>query len=199
MEDGPLVTKALLSCTQSTEVLRRPGHNVSEELHHDSPSMLIIHGDVEKHHRVGVSRQRLGGRHLRGVGLRHAALAVCEGLSEGLGQLWSLELSRQLLDLSVSLCVDKHTDMKTAAGERSDPCWLNECECTWSCFELQAKRSGTMSVLVEFEVYTKICSLSPLLVIPMLQILNKYLKLSTFFSAHFWATAAASQVVGLLL
>ncbi len=126
VEDGPAVTEALLSCTQSTEVLRRSGHDVSEELHHDSPSMLVIHGDVEEHHRVGVSRQRLGGGRLRGVGLRHAALAVCEGLSEGLGQLWSLELSRQLLDLPVSLCVHKHTDVKTAAAERSHPRWINE-------------------------------------------------------------------------
>ncbi len=64
-----------------------------------------------------------------------------------------------------------------------------------SCFELQAKEVKH----VKFEVFTKMCSLSPRLAIPMLQILIKHLKLSTFFSAHFWATATASQVVGLLL
>ncbi len=43
------------------------------------------------------------------------------------------------------------------------------------CNELKAKEVK-MSVLVEFEVLTKISSLSPLLAFPMLQIVIKHLK-----------------------
>ncbi len=72
--------------------------------------------------------------------------------------------------------------------------FVNECECTRSNFELQAKE------VKHFEVFTKMSSLSPLLEIPMLQILIKHLKWSLFvfsemsisFSA---AAAAASQAV----
>ncbi len=48
-------------------------------------------------------------------------------------------------------------------------------------FELQAKtnmKKLKISILVEFEVFTKICSLSPRLAIPMFQIVIKHLKVS---------------------
>ncbi len=61
------------------------------------------------------------------------------------------------------------------------------------------RQKKNMSVLVEFEVFTKCCYLNPLLAIPMLQIVIKHQKLTLFihflrrtvFSAHFWMTAAA--------
>ncbi len=107
VEDGPAVTEALLSRTQSPEVLRRSGHDVSEELHDDSPSILTIYGDVEEHHRVGLSWKRLGGRHLSGVGLQHAALAVGERLTEGLWDYGSCAWPREMI-----ICRNKHM-MKT--------------------------------------------------------------------------------------
>ncbi len=45
------------------------------------------------------------------------------------------------------------------------------------------QKKGKMSVLVEFEVFAKMSSLSPLLAIPVLQIVNKHLKWSLF--VHF--------------
>lgn len=110
MEDGALETEALLARAQSPEVLRRFGNDVSEQLHDDSPDGLAVDRHVEVHHRVGVSRKRLGHGHLSAVGPRHEALAVDERSSEGLGHLWSLELGRELLDLPVSLCLwETHT------------------------------------------------------------------------------------------
>ncbi len=63
-----------------------------------------------------------------------------------------------------------------------DLCWQNESECARTNLLLyrQKNKKWKMSVLVEFEVFTKISSLSPLLAIPMLQIVIKHLKWSLF-------------------
>ncbi len=65
------------------------------------------------------------------------------------------------------------------------------------------QKKWKMSVLVEFEVFTKMSSLSLLLAIPILQIVIKHLICSLFvrflrgvaylFSAHFWTTAASQH------
>ncbi len=118
VEAGSAVTEALLSCTQSPEVLCCFGQDVSKELHDDSPSILTIYGDVEEDHRVGLLRKRLGGRHLNGVILQQAALAAGEHWSEGLGQLCSLEPGCQLLNFPVSLCMCKQPYRREDTGSR---------------------------------------------------------------------------------
>ncbi len=59
-----------------------------------------------------------------------------------------------------------------------DQCWKNESKCTNSNFE-QKKKKKTL-IWVEFEVFTKMISLRPHLAIPMLQIIIKHLKVSSF-------------------
>lgn len=61
-----------------------------------------------------------------------------------------------------------------------DPCWQNECECTQTNFERHANKSKKMLILVKFEVFTKIRTLSPRLAFPILQIVIKQLQLFLF-------------------
>ncbi len=56
------------------------------------------------------------------------------------------------------------------------PGWKNECKCARAILSYRPKKKNVKNV--EFEVFTKICSLSPRLAIPMLHIVIKHLKVS---------------------
>ncbi len=53
-------------------------------------------------------------------------------------------------------------------------CWQNECKCARAILSYRQKNMKN----IEFEVFTKISSLSPRLAIPMLHIVIKHLKVS---------------------
>ncbi len=55
-------------------------------------------------------------------------------------------------------------------------CWQNECKCARAILSYRQKKKNVKNI--DFEVFTKICSLSPRLAIPMLHIVIKHLKVS---------------------
>ncbi len=59
-----------------------------------------------------------------------------------------------------------------------DPCWQNECKCARAILSYRQKKQKKNVKNIEFEVFTKISSLSPRLAIPMLHIVIKHLKVS---------------------
>ena len=111
MEDGVAEAEAFLSGAESPEVLRRLGDDVREELDGQCAQRLSVGRHREEHPGVGVSGVLLNSGHLwrrveRGVAfcLARAALTLAEGLLEGFHYFRGLELGRQLLHYTVTIC-----------------------------------------------------------------------------------------------
>ena len=77
------------TCAQGPEVLRRPGHDVAVQLHHDPADGLGVHLDVQEHQRPDLrldlvqEGQQVGGHRLSAdaVGAADAAAEVLDGLN----------------------------------------------------------------------------------------------------------------------